>query len=371
MKEKMITVAILPLYKAELLKTRLEEENIECFLSDVNLIEGAPASGTRVSIAEHDLQSTLKIAESLFGTEKQENTQEDALPFEASVLVPTDFSEHSLTAARLAVDLASQLKARIIFLHSFMTPFTYAVHYSDHFLYDANFVKSLHAIEESTQQDFESFIASVKREAGASLWKQVNPEYLLKTGEADEDIVAYAKKHRPILIVMGTRGSGSHYGDLIGSVTAEVLTRVKVPVLAVPKDSSVKTLDQIHNVLYTTNFDPKDYLSIDRLLALLKPFDVKLCCAHVSFKDHNFWDEAKLEGLKELLKRKYADRNFECSYIEGEDFLVSVENFIRDNKIDILSLTTHKRNIISRLFNPGIARKMLFHTNTPLLIFHS
>ena len=47
------------------------------------------------------------------------------------------------------------------------------------------------------------------------------------------------------------------------------------------------------------------------------------------------------------------------------------DKFIHENNIDIISLTTHKRNIFARLFNPSIARKMVFHTETPMLVFHA
>ena len=48
-----------------------------------------------------------------------------------------------------------------------------------------------------------------------------------------------------------------------------------------------------------------------------------------------------------------------------------IEKFIRDEKIDILTMTTRKRNIFARLFNPSIAHKMLFHADTPLLVIPS
>ena len=35
-----------------------------------------------------------------------------------------------------------------------------------------------------------------------------------------------------------------------------------------------------------------------------------------------------------------------------------------------ITLTSYKRNIFSRLFNPGIARKMIFHSDTPLLVIN-
>lgn len=43
---------------------------------------------------------------------------------------------------------------------------------------------------------------------------------------------------------------------------------------------------------------------------------------------------------------------------------------IKSNHIDIITLTSYKRNIFSRLFNPGIARKMIFHSDTPLLVIY-
>jgi nucleotide-binding universal stress UspA family protein len=55
----------------------------------------------------------------------------------------------------------------------------------------------------------------------------------------------------------------------------------------------------------------------------------------------------------------------------GENILETLDKFIKEENIDIISLTTHKRNMISRLFNPSIARKMVFHSKTPLLVFHA
>ena len=54
----------------------------------------------------------------------------------------------------------------------------------------------------------------------------------------------------------------------------------------------------------------------------------------------------------------------------NNDFLNSLENYIKTNQIDIITLTSYKRNIFSRLFNPGIARKMIFHSDTPLLVIN-
>jgi len=47
---------------------------------------------------------------------------------------------------------------------------------------------------------------------------------------------------------------------------------------------------------------------------------------------------------------------------------MTVEKYVENNNIDLISLSSSRRNIFARMFNPGIARKMLFHSDTPILV---
>ena len=49
----------------------------------------------------------------------------------------------------------------------------------------------------------------------------------------------------------------------------------------------------------------------------------------------------------------------------------ALEKFVNENTIDMISLSSSPRSIFARMFNPGIARRMLFHTNTPILVIKS
>ena len=52
-----------------------------------------------------------------------------------------------------------------------------------------------------------------------------------------------------------------------------------------------------------------------------------------------------------------------------EDHLLSnLDKYVHDENIDVIAITNYKRNIFARLFNPSIARKMIFHANTPILV---
>jgi nucleotide-binding universal stress UspA family protein len=104
---------------------------------------------------------------------------------------------------------------------------------------------------------------------------------------------------------------------------------------------------------------------------LVKPFGCKIICMHVNQGNDGKLDEAMLEGMREALCEKYPYAAFDCQLVHNKNLPEAIDQFIQDNGVDALALTTHRRNILTRLFNPGIARKMLLHTKTPVLVFHA
>jgi hypothetical protein len=66
MKEKLVTIVVLPYSKAQMLKVRLEEQEIECELEDINLMEDAAAS-VKSKILDKDIWNAMPILEGVFG----------------------------------------------------------------------------------------------------------------------------------------------------------------------------------------------------------------------------------------------------------------------------------------------------------------
>ena len=77
---------------------------------------------------------------------------------------------------------------------------------------------------------------------------------------------------------------------------------------------------------------------------------------------------AKTENAEIILLHVYFTPIYASSLPYG--LLKGLEQYIKDNQIDIIALTSYKRNIFARLFNPSIARKMIFHSDTPLLVMN-
>jgi hypothetical protein len=123
--------------------------------------------------------------------------------------------------------------------------------------------------------------------------------------------------------------------------------------------------------MYVTEFDDSDFKAMNKLMNIVRPFSIRLYCVHVTSPDERQMDNVKMERLRHHIMEENPNQHFECDLIEKEDKLTGIQEFIEQKQIDILALVTHKRNIIAKLFNPGIEKKLLFHTNVPLFVFHA
>lgn len=365
MEEKLVTIVVLPYSKAQMLKMHLEERNIECILEDISLMEDAAAS-VKVKILDKDVRQAIPVLEEYLG-KKPEAIQKE-MKKDEHILVPVDFSPASVKTCKLAFNIASYLNVKLVFMHCYINPVIYSVPYADVYVYDSALLSRMDNAEKNANEGFKKFIQKLSEEIGREKWKTVESEFIIKPGYADEDILAYAHKNHSRLIVMGTGGASN---VTVGSVTADVIYNAKLPVLVVPEDSTVKEMPEFKRILYATNFDEKDFQAIDKLIDIMQPLDAKVFCVHVGKEDSSEWDKARLEGMKEILHKKYSEKDFQCSLVVGDSLPETLDAFITKEQIDLICLTTHRRNMISRLFNPSVAKKMVFHSHTPLLIFHA
>lgn len=368
MKEKLITVATHSFEKAQFIKMELEKEGIECYLSNINLIQGSFSGGVKVKIKEEELEQALAIIEKI----NEIYFKEEKLPdLPNRILVPVDFSDYSYRACVFAVSLAARSNSELVLLHTYFSPLINTLPYTETFSYDLNVDKTLKEIETKAGKDMDKLVAKLKAQMKEGAIEKVKLVKLLNEGVPEEEILSYSKKYQPRIIVMGTRGGNRKNNDLIGSVTAEVIERARVPVLAIPEDTPYAHFKDIKSLVYITSFANDDLEAIEKLMKLIGDANIKVYCVHLNHGKDDPWDEMRLSGLQDYLQKRYDSKAIHCELLEGDDLLVSVDKYIREHNIDVITMITKRRNIIARMFNPSMARRMIFHTDTPLLVFHA
>jgi len=369
MEEKLVTLAILTYAKAQILKSVLEKEGIKSYIQNVDLIKPVVSSGVRLRIKESDLPHALKITESNLWL-SEEIIGEKPIEKEKSnkVLIPVDFSDYSMCACEFGFGFAKTFDTEVVLLHVYFTPrYMPSIPYNDVFSYQGPDEESIKNIIKKVNEDLNNLSDKIKSKIDSGEFPNIKFSCVLKEGIPEEEILRYAKNTSPGIIVMGTRGKNKKDADIIGSVTAEVIDRSRAIVFVVPENTPFKIFNDVTKLAFITNFDQKDLIAFDALIKKMSAFKFSVTLIHLAtLKDT--WNEIKLAGIKEYFHKQYPDLQIFYDIVMDDNLGQNLDSFIQANNIDVITITSYKRNMFARLFNPSIAMKMIFHTDTPLLV---
>lgn len=372
--DKLVTLATLNFNKAQILQSVLRSEDIESVILNVNQITPTINAAVKVKINESDIQRALEITEKAswlndeIVEEKAEHEDKQNL-----ILLPVDFSEYSMKACEFGFNMAKSMNAKLVIMHVYFTPiYAASLPNGDIFNYQKQgYDRETHIIHKQVQEKLEHLNNQIESKIARGEFPNIPYEKKLREGIPEEEIVRYARKHRVKLIIMGTRGSNQKKIDLIGSVTAEVIDRCRTTVFAVPENIPYHTFDKVKRIAFFTDFDNRDLIALEKVLKNDFPlYHPEISLVHLASED-NEWDSIELGGIKEYLVKNYEGIKVDYHVIkEQEDFSSAIAEFISKEQIDVITLTSYRRNIFARLFNPSIARKMVFHSDTPLLVIN-
>lgn len=375
MEDKLVTLAILTFSKAQILKTVLENEGIETYIHNINQIQPIISSGVRLRIKESDLPRALKItessvwlAESIVGEKPIQSEHKSK-----KILIPVDFSNYSIKACEFGFNLAKAYNSEVVLLHVYFTPvYASSLPYGDVFNYQISDDETVRSIMQKVHIDLNHLSDTVKDKIKSGEFPDIKYSCVLREGIPEEEILRYAKEQYPSLIIMGTRGRSQKDVDLLGSVTAEVIERSRIPVLAIPENTPFNEFTSVQRVGFITNFNQRDLIAFDSFIESWKPFTFSISLLYLADNKEakDAWNKIKLAGIKEYFKNQYPQLNIQYDVVVNDDLLQNLDKYINDNNIDIITIIAYKRNIFARLFNPSIAKKMIFHSDTPLLMIN-
>lgn len=288
------------------------------------------------------------------------------------ILVPVDYSKCSTLACRYALKIARQSKAEIKFFHSFYSPAYDLIELTGNKISQnklrADVTTKLMVGEQAEMTHFLSSLNKLPEFQHTNAGK-ISTE--LRPGLAKEEIQKIAGEFQPDLVIMGTRGHDKKENSILGSMTEFAIKKLKYPVLAVPENYTFIGGENLSKIAYLTDFDETDFGSIQKLMGFSTLLKLTICCVHIGGKTGK-WERLKMNGLKNYFSNTYDGSKVECeSLAQDENLLQSIDNYVKEKKINILSLTTRRRNLIEKLTKPSLTKKLFYHSNIPLLVFHS
>lgn len=257
------------------------------------------------------------------------------------IIIPVDFSETSLNAARFTAKMLAG------------NPDAVAVLYNNYETEDDQDV--VIGYQETLKKEF--------KKQGV-----INVEYENEMGgDLIENIARLAHTTRATMIVMGITGKSEVRQAMFGSNTLKLVDRNLLPVMIIPPDAEYKG---IKNVAFASDFKDVEATTPSELITgALELFNPTLHIVNVN-KEHYVSLTDEIEKSKQSFKKMFNRFPTEFYFITRNDFYEALDNFIKDYNIDILlTIPKHQSNAVS-LFKSSHTKRLAYHSRIPILAAH-
>lgn len=374
--DNFVTLAIHSELKAEMLVHILKANGIDAFTEEVNQLFPSLTASFRVKIAESDLSKALSIVESMDLYEAKRVANAEANNRKV-ILLPFDYTPTSEKAFPLAFSWAKAIGAEVEMLNVYITEETEGRTILNRmFDYDKEALRErVERAHSEAKQRAEDFQNTIQQRIDSGELADVKFKCIALEGVPEEQIIKYSDVLRPELIIMATREKRKKEADLIGSVSAEVAEGAPIPVFVVPENIEFNSVDMVKDIMFITNFDDRDLVAFSKMMSRLSFKEININLVH--FRESGTketWNEIKLNGIKSYFAEHYPTAKADTAILDGANPLKSIRDYMKEKNTSILSMTTHRGKLISRIFNTGetgVTRRIVFEGNYPTLIFHA
>ena len=274
------------------------------------------------------------------------------------ILLPTDFSKNSINAINYAVELFKN-EACEFYVINIQKASSFV---SDDLMTMTSSATVYHTLIDIAKKSIKNVIKGLKKTYNNDL----HEFYSIVDYDNFVDGINQACDTRGIdLIIMGTKGASGAEKVLFGSNTARVMQRCSTPVLAIPDGSKFKGLDKI---AFTSNFSIR-YNSEDlkSLLDISKLYNSSIDILHVNE------DELTSNQMdnRAYLDSYFSDLTHEFVNLQKSDVFKAIQDYIKDNDIKILAMTSRQHSFLERLFNRHLVEAFAFNIDIPFLVMEN
>ncbi|MBS1519507.1 MAG: universal stress protein [Bacteroidetes bacterium] len=279
-----------------------------------------------------------------------------------NVLVLTDFSQNSYTAAEAGLLLAGKLHTDLFLFHTYINYETITSYGGGGWI-----------VDEYTERKHQDRIGlQTMTEGLESISSRLDPEDrkpAINSESNDSDLgldVADLIHRKNIeLIVMGARSNPPEEIGF-GADTNAVMEYATRPVLITPGGTDLR---KIHKILFATDFEKGDIEAVHYMARLAKLFYWKLEIVHVCDSGHDHCSNKEADFKNHLEKLDITGLNYQ--EINGKDVVNRIHRFLSNEPETILAMVHVQNSFLVRLFQHSLVRKALVNQKTPLLIFPS
>jgi nucleotide-binding universal stress UspA family protein len=271
------------------------------------------------------------------------------------ILVPVDFSDCSISALKVAVDIAKKTDAEIILLHLIDLPSDEVGMFQEGVpTGPAAIVLLNHARQKFTELFEQDFLQDVK------------VDDFVEFNKPFEGISEKAREKQVDLIVMGSHGTSGLTGFFVGSNTEKVVRTSEIPVLVIKKG-----VENFHlkNVVFASSFKNECHACFRKIHKFLSIFDPVIHFLRVNTITNFMATHESKKLIREFLKEHKDLHSDKYTINVYDDYSVQegIFNFADTVDADLIALSTHGRQGILHFLQDSIAEDVVNKANRNIL----
>lgn len=277
-----------------------------------------------------------------------------------NILFPTDFSQNADNALNFAIDIAKKTNGTLILFHA------YSVQLVDPNMPAEIYLSAYQEEEKSAKENLEELRKRIldcnKDDTGKNLF---DVEAIVSQGLVVDEALSIIDEFNIDIAILGTHGASGLTELILGSNTASLIENSPVPVLAIPQNALSKSID---NIVYAYDDIRSNMPSFQRLLNFSEIYNSEITLLHI-IETGNDTEEKNKKAFEEI-KNTIGSDKIKLALVTEENVLEGINDYISSNDVDVLAMAIKKRNLLDKIFNRSLTKKMAYHTKIPLLALH-
>ncbi len=275
------------------------------------------------------------------------------------LLIPTNFSTNSKNAIFYGIEIARRLNKQIVLLQVID-------------IYDTSFSEGYSIllsqnISSKMEQEAEAALTAryetFQREL-RSRYPTDTPEieFIQKKGNIIDEILNEATKDEIDMVLVTGRSNINEISD----INSKIIEKSLCPVWIIPPGVKFRTF---HNIVYTTNYKPKDIDTLKKFIKIASAFQSEIHLFHMSI-NLEFIKQLTGRGFQETVKDATNYEKIKITVKQGVNLIRAIDIFAKKINADLIVMLKESDSYFQNIFTGGHTRKIVFQSEIPVLIYH-
>jgi len=270
------------------------------------------------------------------------------------ILVPLDFSEHSLSGLEQSYNFARLANAEIVLLHVIVESGP---------IWGLFSVKEQEDVVNKIEEKLNSYADLISKREG------VKVSTLIKRGKLIDKILKVSKSIDAKLIVVGTTGSENIKQKVVGSNALRLIREAKCPVITVKGTNHRKSSN---NIILPLDLTKETNQKVSTAITIAKYFHSKIWAVSiVNTKDQYLKERLKVQLNK--VRKHIESKDVECSVkmikseSKNEEKAAALINFSNEVNGDLITIMTQQESEVIEFFIGSLAKEIIHRSNVPVM----